>query len=254
MERTSRARPRIVFGTRALVLAWSLAAVAFACSGGVESTSIADGQDASTNPVGSDSSPSPSDVDGSDVPDVSADTPDTSPSPSDAGLDADGDGRAPSGGPAGPGLVACGPDTCTAITELCTRVLAPVVPPDLPDGTVLLDATAPCQPYPTNSVVSVRCDDPSDCPSSQDCIVTGKGFTIIAPSWHDAGISSLASMCKADAGDSVTFETDAEAASFSLRTCGDAAPCPSGQTCHLQTCLGFAFDLCGDIPDGACAR
>lgn len=228
---------RIVFG--ALLLPWSFGLVVLAC-GGADS-SVVDGHAASRDPVGADSAASPARADSSNAPDSSSPL-------NDGGGDADA--LAPSHGPGGAGLVACGSETCTAFTQACTGVLHLVLP-GLEDAAVS-DASA-CQPYPLSSFISVTCDDPTDCPLPGRCIVTGQGLTIANPAWADAGLSILGSLCRTDP-DSVTLATSAQPASFQLRTCGDAAPCPAGQVCHRQTCEGFAFDLCGDIPPGACGR
>lgn len=244
LVRRSGSRARLLLG--ALLLPWSLAVVALACSSELGS-SIADGRDASSNRVGPDSATS-------NAPDSSASPSEAGPPISDGGEDAGQDADAqvllPSGGPAGVHLVACGSETCTAVTQACTGVLRLVLP-GFEDAAVS-DASA-CQPYPISAFNAVACDDPTDC-FPADCVVRGMSLSIAAPEWADAGLSSLGSSCRTGDSDSVTFATDAQPASFQLRTCGDAAPCPSGQTCHRQTCQGFAFSLCGDIPPGACAR
>lgn len=155
------------------------------------------------------------------------------PAPNDAGAADASDASVDSDtgpAPAPDGFVQCGATTCDIRSEYCCG---------LQDGTrfcKLLDGGG-CIPN------TIECDSTSECPEGEFCrlIVFGQSFTArcvggnvgfpyVQP--NDAGFAILA----CDPNPTPPYEV-----------------CKGGAPCIRQTCRGFVFDLCGEIPvSGRC--
>lgn len=214
------------------LIAWAFVLASAACSGGF------------ARPIGGpDSGESPTDGRSSDRADVSsggrraADDPHVQPE-QDAD-DGEFDGQAPSPNePAPAGRVQCGETTCAAVDQFCCSDLFspwPRLCSDSGNGCAISMATA------------LACDDPHDCHSPLACLVSGRGLTIRSSCGSYQSGWQVSEPAKPPA-----------LAWFQLWACDpDASPsshgaCPGNLRCRRQECHEFAFNLCGEIPDGAC--